>query len=623
MAADHIYQLALTENDPVAEQPERVRTPLKPHQLTALAKALQMERHGRIFFDVNEPVVNGGFRSIGENTLRGRIKVTSNVGILGDIVGYGKTLTALSIIAANGTRNIHFDTHRSFTFGSTHNVAQCRIEHERPRDIHDDEYFNTTLVVVPRGPVFVQWVRALSQTNLKVVAIESLHSIRRHCPPDGSDREVIRNFFESFDVVLVKNTSLKTLMSYYAVPYRPHPIAAWARIMVDEAHEILNLVPFFRFKFIWLITATYQMLAHNLLRNGRNIVDSVRDVLSEERVHFLTVRGELSFVQKSFDVPQPVEHTVLCALPREYAAMHQFFTPALLERLNAGDFAGVISGLGGKVDTEDNVVDLLMRDVQREIRNKERELDYMQQLDIDAALKQQRIETIMAELERIRGRAEALRERITQLSEKTCPICYEQLENPIFLPCTHVYCAECLVTWMRANVGNQCPTCRVPIVVQKLIAVVNTPPAPVVNENTSDAAAPVSKEQTIVRIINGKPNGRFLIFSAYDGLFYRIADNLRERGIEACELKGSTPQMMRILQRFNEGSLPVILINTHHAASGIEITKATDVILAHTMGRQAEQCIGRAQRTGRTEQLHIHRLYYPHELAPAPAAAPA
>jgi hypothetical protein len=32
------------------------------------------------------------------------------------------------------------------------------------------------------------------------------------------------------------------------------------------------------------------------------------------------------------------------------------------------------------------------------------------------------------------------------------------------------------------------------------------------------------------------------------------------------------------------------------------------------MGSQAEQCIGRAQRTGRTEALNIHRLYYPHEM---------
>jgi SNF2 family DNA or RNA helicase len=608
----HRYGIELDDNDPLAAQPEKIKTPLKPHQLASLAKAIRMERDGTVPYEINEPIQTR-YRP---SHVVGRFNVTTNTGVIADIVGYGKTLTSLAIIAATPSHMIHWDKKRCDTWAVRSNVGQCRIEYDRPAETLDNFYIRTTLVVVPRGPVFIQWVRTLQQTQLKYLALDSLPQIRRQCPPEGADFERIKAFFESYDVVLVKNTSLKTLISYYAVPFREPIIVAWDRIMIDEAHDIINTVPFFRFRFLWLITATFQMLNEALHRTSRNIVDAVRDIINEERVHYMLLRGKREFVQQSFDIPQPVEYNVMCALPREFAGMHGFFTPALLERVNAGDFAGVITSLGGTVDTEDNIVDLLTRDLLRDIRNKEREIEFIQSIDVDEATRTQRLTTLNAELTRMQDKLQSLRDRVTQLHEKSCSICYDTIQNPIFLSCTHIYCAQCLVGWLRTNVvgGHKCPTCRAPIAAERLIAVVNQAPVAVPEAGVDVAVAPLSKEETIIQIIRSKPTGRFLVFSSYDYLFYRISAHLSQNNIEALEMKGSTPQMMKILERFNTGELRVILINTHHAASGIEITKATDVIIAHSMGLQAEQCIGRAQRTGRTEPLHIHRLYYPHEM---------
>jgi SNF2 family DNA or RNA helicase len=57
------------------------------------------------------------------------------------------------------------------------------------------------------------------------------------------------------------------------------------------------------------------------------------------------------------------------------------------------------------------------------------------------------------------------------------------------------------------------------------------------------------------------------------------------------------------------------MLNTQYAGSGIDISCATDIVLFHSMAHKSEQAIGRAQRVGRTTQLTVHRLCYPHELA--------
>jgi SNF2 family DNA or RNA helicase len=124
----------------------------------------------------------------------------------------------------------------------------------------------------------------------------------------------------------------------------------------------------------------------------------------------------------------------------------------------------------------------------------------------------------------------------------------------------------------------------------------------------------MDKVDTLVHIISQKPNGKFLIFSRIDVAFYKIMAALEKECVTYAEIKGSTQTMMNTLERFRNGNLRVILLNTHHAGSGIDISCATDVIIFHNMKSAKVQAVGRAQRVGRTEPLHVHNLCYAHEM---------
>ena len=162
--------------------------------------------------------------------------------------------------------------------------------------------------------------------------------------------------------------------------------------------------------------------------------------------------------------------------------------------------------------------------------------------------------------------------------------------------------------WLKTN--KNCPICRQNITgTDKLIAIVND-----TDKNNDDINIILSKEETLIKIINNKPTGKFLIFSKNENSFEKIKTELLKNNNKYELLKGSTTHMMNILEKFKSGDINIILLNTQYAGSGIDISYATDVIIFHNMGIDKQQAIGRAQRVGRKTELYIHNLCYEHEI---------
>jgi hypothetical protein len=179
MDPDHIYGIEIRPTDPQFIQPDRIKLPLKAHQAAALHKAVVMETYGKITYDVPQPgqyIVDTYQRRT--LTIEGSFQIQTNVGIIADAPGHGKTLIALSIVAQTPTRNIYKRDDTVYSYGKnySHFTAYC----EKPLLHSDDKYIHSTLISVPKGPVYVQWLNAIKeQTTLKVLAIDSLTTIKR------------------------------------------------------------------------------------------------------------------------------------------------------------------------------------------------------------------------------------------------------------------------------------------------------------------------------------------------------------------------------------------------------------------------------------------------------------
>ena len=584
------YDLELNEMNNMAQQTDKIKTKLKPHQLVALNKALDMEINGSIRYNITN---NNKFLSImnmlysnyvyTNNINDNFIQISTNVGIFGDIVGYGKTLIALALIASNNVRNIYIK-----------NII-----------------FNTTLVIVPRGPVYIQWVNMIKeQTTLKVLAIDNLNFIKKNIPKYTGNRQIIIDYFNNFDLVIIKNTTLGVLFDYYYQDANYNLINGWKRVIIDEAHDIINKIPNIKYYYLWLISGTYEDILKKVYNTSNSLIysNTREQLLNDDFINLMLVKNNSRFIKNSFSIPEPVEKYYLCKLSNNMHIIKNFITDAILEKINANDIPGAIKELGGKNETEDDIIELVSKELKRELYNKETERDYINSLDISIEQKTLKLKNINNDIEIQKEKINSLTERISYISSKSCAICMDLITNPIMIECTHIYCGSCLMRWLKTN--KNCPICRQNITgTDKLIAIVND-----TDKNNDDKNIILSKEETLIKIINNKPTGKFLIFSKNENSFEKIKTELLKNNNKYELLKGSTTHMMNILEKFKSGDINIILLNTQYAGSGIDISYATDVIIFHNMGIDKQQAIGRAQRVGRKTELYIHNLCYEHEI---------
>ena len=613
MTLINYYDLELSENDKLGEQNNKIKIKLKPHQLTALNKALDMENNGIIHYKINDRIkyismmnMIYGYTQQPLNSYDNILSISTNVGILGDMVGYGKTLIALTLIAINDVKNIHVNNIYSKTFNNANAYSYLNISVNNMFLLTSPDLFiNTTLIIVPRGPVYIQWLKTINQsTSLNVLAIENLNFIKKNMPDNKTSLIELINYFNKYDIVLIKNTTLKLLYLYYE-----NIIYNWKRIIIDEAHDIINHLNInIKYNFLWLISGTYQDLIKKIYNSLNNIIysNTTKELFNDDFINLMLIKNNKLFIKKSFDLPEPIEKYYLCKLSNNINIIKNFITDNILDKINSGDITGAIKDLGGKNETEDDIIELVSKELKRELYNKEIEKNFINSIDISNESKLLKLKNINTDIELQNQKIKDLTERISYINTKSCSICMELITNPIFIECTHIFCGACILKWIKTN--KTCPCCRTNITsTNKLIAIVENNYKDVKKEEI------LSKEETLIKIIQSKPNGKFLIFSKNENSFEKIKNELSNNNNKYELLKGNTQHMINILNKFKTGEINIILLNTQYAGSGIDISDATDVIIFHNMGNDKQQAVGRAQRVGRINNLHIHNLYYAHE----------
>jgi SNF2 family DNA or RNA helicase len=619
------YDIEIDSNSLRCGQPTKIKKSLKPHQLACLYKAIYMENVGTITYKNNSQNRDINLRNI-PNT----IKISTNIGIIGDIVGYGKTLTALSIIAHNPLDKIHINNTKVHSFNSTKAYNYFTAVSENVNLLNINNMINSTLIIVPRGPVYVQWEKTLKEsTDLKYIAIEDLNYIKKNLPTvkKNNEQEIIE-YFNQFDVVLIKNTTLDRLLDYYnkyASSNKKDFIYSWKRIMIDECHDIINKIEIFDYLFIWLISGTYFNMCNKISSGSYSQYYNIKDILREDYINYILVKCNKDFVKESFKIPPIIEYYHLCKMSKYLRVIKKYINSSILDKINANDISGAIKDLGGKNETEEGIAALICADMNKTLSNKQKEREYTLLLDILEETKANRIKAINNEIVIIEGKIKDLTDRITEINTKICSICLDNVTHPIILECTHIFCGSCLFNFLNANTYNstnvkKCPDCRAEIKsTENLTAIVSSKEVITndivhVEENSNKIGKGIlNKEETLLEILKNKPDGKFIVFSRVD-VFTKIIKLLVSNNITFAELKGHTAHMMNVLKDFKNGLINVILLTTQYAGYGIDINYATDVIIFHSMAVDKQQAIGRAQRVGRTNNLIVHNLCFEHEL---------
>ena len=103
---------------------------------------------------------------------------------------------------------------------------------------------------------------------------------------------------------------------------------------------------------------------------------------------------------------------------------------------------------------------------------------------------------------------------------------------------------------------------------------------------------------------------RVIVFSQFTSHLARIAEELRERGIEHSYLDGTTRDRRGAVETFRGGDAPVFLISLKAGGFGLTLTEADYVFLMDPWWNPAveAQAVDRAHRIGQTRRVMVYRM---------------
>ncbi len=629
-----LFQNELTGASAEVAQPDWIQTPLFPHQRTSVQAALQLEaaKEGIQATPLPGEPHGGTFYA--------------NYGILGDRVGAGKSLIALSLIKypPPTSRTVEYSW-RPNTFYDT-NVGLLRSR----EPTHDISAVPTALFLMPHA-IIGQWEDYVkNDTNLKCYFIKKRK--------DATD-DLVGKLGE-YDAVFVSATMWREFEGIPAIEN-----VLWSRIFIDEADTIMFSASStdLRGRFIWLISASWMNLVfsggaylnidhafsaletstpYTIRRIGRYIANHFMNIggirspvirklcgnvaISGYNISILNpvlyqatrlvIHNSEEFIQRSFEIPEIQHIHCLCLTPPNIQILRSIVSDDIMERLHAGDAEGVLDVLGIQTKTADQIVAAVTETVQHELSQVRRTYEFKKTMDyVSEAAKVKSLAQYEDRIARLESRIQAIQDRVKHTGEQTCPICFDEVQVPTLTPCCrNLFCFRCICDVLRRT--PVCPLCRETIPSVQSLQVIAATEAAADGDATVEAPPRLlTKQEQFRKFLQESPQARVLLFSVYDATFSGLEQMLETEGVTHATLGGSQARIAKLLKQFAEGKYRVLFLNARNMGAGLNIAAATHVVLYHRMPVETKnQIIGRAVRMGRTEPLTVLHLLHGNEM---------
>lgn len=622
-AINAAFERSLTEQSPRVETPCELKIPLKPHQ-AALLHAM----------DSLETNLRTGLQSPDKTTLYSRYAV------LGDAVGAGKSLTVLGHIARMKGRQMpspaYYHRHSTPYMYSTWSGEQKHT-------------LTGTLIIIPHS-LYRQWSDYIkTQTTLKVAFCKSKSFL--------NDGKAAAEAMAAADAVLVSNTMYDEVQRV-AAEYELH----WNRIFVDEVDNIHipRNRPLLHADFVWFISATWIpcISASNTyissstidyyIRQGDINLDKVHQDFKSNYLaptlhqssflidsrwnsmvffspflnhhpnrYLLVLRTTDAFRKMSLELPSMNMEILKCRASQQQRLVDSVISTHVREMLHAGDISGALAQLGVTEESPMSLVEAVTMNQQKELRRLEATLEFKRGLEYSTpALKEAALTALETKITSIKDQIANFKKRVDAIDTETCTICFESLTTATCVPCCkQLFCGACILESLKYK--PTCPLCRTNVTIKDLH---------IVTKNTSKklaaaAAAAASQQEllkkpdALLKLIKDNPAGRFIVFSRFENPFESIETLLGGAGITVAQIKGNKDVIYSLIERFRSGEVRVLLLNSQHFATGMNLEAASHVVLYHgnMTPNERQQIIGRAHRLGRTTPLTVVQMLHDNE----------
>lgn len=595
MIVDRIYTIneITPENDRI-KPIKNWKTQLKRHQLALIYRCIDLENTG-----IHDDFLNSKYASI-----------KSNIGIIGDKVGSGKTYSVLGLIKSNIRPQIKFK--------QTHMFGYNNINVELKDRTLDYDYISTNIIVVPHG-IIKQWENCINETDLSYFIVNSTKTLSNLSIELEKNRNILLvsgTFFRKVESYITSSNFIMNRVIFDEVdsmntPSAKHIPALFYWFVSASYKNILN--PYPRWNYEYNNYANTYMISSGISNNMyvKNIfmnIHKARNNNLAKIVDKIVMKNSDEHVEMSFSLPEITKHITKCRDSGLINILLGVVHSNIIQSLNAGDVVTAMSYINSEnIDTESNIIKAVQKGLNIKLNNINAEIRYVNDtLYVNENIKQKKLEKLSNEKAVIEQKMTLIHERIH--TADMCSICINSYSNKCITKCcSNSFCMKCITSWL--NIKNTCPICKSCMNIKNDLYIVND--ESLCSGVKHEYPTKLSALQNIIEKKDTKM--KMLIFSEYENSFIEIEKLLTNLSKKYSKLKGNG--ISHKVDQYKNGDLEILLMNSSSYGSGINLENTTDVVLFHKFDNDLEtQVIGRAQRPGRENSLNVYYLLNTNEM---------
>lgn len=638
---------------------------MKAHQLKVFKHCLSLEGN-----DIDH---NISIKTDEETDKELKIKISTNIGIIGSPVGSGKSLIIMALMATQNIKQnkIFMNTEAL----QTNQLVQCYI------DSSSLVYKNINVLVTPHA-IINQWNTYLkTQSKLTFEQVKTVAGINKLK-------------FDK-DVILVSSGSYNKFATFVN-----NKNYVFSRVIYDEADSInISACVELQYNFCWFVTSSIGNLMHPKGKNGYIYKDTIevranqsvsnngvpvtwsnlnsgyidvdgnvvpRSSISQYSVSRITnfgiqygftaaqvaayqykelykgikkngfikdtfkqledacftkrlfIKASDELISQSFTLPDPTYFKYYCKSQKILNILENLIPLDIQQMLCAGDLESAIKSCDIEKTNDDNLISIICNRMYIDIENKKIDLESIKLKTYqDPSRKLAAIEKCQTDIDHLLNNIENVKLKIQEADVD--PITFCDIEHPTVVKCCNQkFDFESIMIYITSTNAPKCPLCRTPITKDSLIIIDNTnePEEEETKEEPSKFdGEEFDKVENLKHLITTqiKSDAKIIIFSRYDNTFTPIMELFDQLKIEYRLLKGHSTTITNNLEwhKTDTDQQKVLFLNAQFAGAGINIHWTTDVILYHQMDRDLEmQTIGRAHRFPRKTSVNVHKLLY-------------
>ena len=584
----------------------------------------------------------------------------SNIGILSNKVGTGKTFIILGLIMYKKLTN------ESYNIYKDQNNILYNIFTNLPRDItnhiskfvtpnvgfqlmtsisqknefnnlytiykNNTQIINTNLIIVPHN-LYNQWKTEITNyTYLNILFISDIRTIKK-----------IKNVtdLEKYDIILCNVNKIKNL-------YNLTNKYKWSRIFIDEADTIkLPNFPHLQSNFLWFITNTYTRLC-NVSNNGM-IKDLFKSFSYHETVliplkNSLIIKCDQKYINKYLDLKSP--HKIYKHLKTPFLNKILFEFSKIItinkyfyENIQTNNFENIKNILYDIIRYDTSILNSLIY-YRRFLKNNfNYNIDIINNIFIillivinsKIILYSEKIKFYNKNYTRKIYKINIIIKLINFLEtiKKTleenniCKFCLTKKDNKI-------YCSKCNISDFYLDIFlNENPNFyifqNIDFYKSNIINHINN-----IKPNTKILKYKTNIYKTNTDFIfnyNNKINyllknlkedikkeNRILIFANDYNIFNKLESEFKNNKFNYKILKGNNNVLSNILKNYNNKKINILLLNSKYSGSGLNLQNSDKIYTLNKLDIETEtQIIGRVNRIGQENDFEVIYLLYEDE----------